>query len=132
MIHHIAFWTRDLDRLIEFYVRHWHGRILRLHGDSQKRSAFLEVFSSIRLELMQKIGLLEALAEDAVGYAHLAIEVESEQRVDELTDHCKKHGIPLSVEKVHYDGGFYESAFQDPDGNTFEITYIDRTISPIL
>ncbi|PKL26345.1 MAG: glyoxalase/bleomycin resistance/extradiol dioxygenase family protein [Spirochaetae bacterium HGW-Spirochaetae-2] len=132
MIHHIAFWTRDLDRLIEFYVSHWNGKILRKHDNSQKRSAFLEVFSSIRFELMQKKGLQESRDADTVGYTHLAIEVESEQRVDELTAYCRERGIPLSVEKVHYDGGFYESAFQDPDGNTFEITYINRMISPLL
>ena len=55
-------------------------------------------------------------------YAHIAISVGSEQRVDALTRRLRDDGFPIVAGPRRTGDGYYESVTLDPDGNRIEIT----------
>lgn len=126
-IEHIAVWTRDLERLKTFYETWFKAIAGKKYVNPAKQFAayFLTFPSGARLELMQSPGVLSSRKSTDVpvtGYAHIAIAVGSEKRVDELTADLVREGT------LHIDGprrtgdGYYESVILDPDGNRIEIT----------
>lgn len=128
-MHHIAFWTHDVENLKQFYETHFQARQAFRHQDGDFESVFLSAFGGIHLELMTRKHLGHACLKDRVGHSHLSVEVDSKAEVDKWTDHFIAHGIPLEKIKQQYEDGFYESSVFDPDGNIIEIAYIDRTVN---
>lgn len=131
-IHHIAFWTLDIERLVDFYCTHWQGIELFRHQSGDFHSVFIEIFGCLRIEIMSRTGLPGADPTERVGYSHLSVEVESREEVNRLTETCLAHGIRLEKNREQYDDGFYESSFLDPDGNIIEIAFVDRMVNPAV
>jgi len=129
-LHHIAFWTRDIQGLEDFYVTYFDGKVLFRHSIGDFRCVFLEVFGSVKLEIMTRTAIADYDLEERVGYSHISIELDSREQVNELTDFFIKENIRIEKNKEQYDDGFYESSIRDPDGNIIELAFVDRVANP--
>lgn len=126
-IEHLAIWTKDLERLKEFYEKYFHTTSNSLYVNQKKqfRSYFLIFDSGARLELMQRPDIKSSPKSDGTelyGYAHLAISVGSEDSVNRLTERLRNDGYPILDGPRRTGDGYYESVVADPDGNRIEIT----------
>lgn len=68
--------------------------------------------------------------DERVGYSHLSIELDSKEKVNELTDFFSQEKVKIEKNKEQYDDGFYESSIRDPDGNIIELAFVDRDVNP--
>lgn len=126
-IEHLAIWTKDLERLKEFYEKYFDTTSNSLYVNQKKqfRSYFLIFDSGARLELMQRPDIKSSPKSDGTelyGYAHLAISVGSEDSVNRLTERLRNDGYPILDGPRRTGDGYYESVVADPDGNRIEIT----------
>lgn len=124
-IEHVAIWTTDLEALKEFYATHFGASAGEKYTNPRTgfESYMLSFASGPRLELMTNNTIIEA--EEALpraGYAHFALAVGSENKVDELTERLRAAGVPVVDGPRRTGDGYYESAVKDPDGNHVEIT----------
>jgi lactoylglutathione lyase len=125
-INHVAIWTNDLERLKEFYIKYFDVKSGSKYVSSKRgfESYFLQFDSGARIELMYLPSLLDLEKSDSsiVGYAHIAISVDSKEKVDDITSRVQSDGYVI-VSGPRYTGdGYYESVLLDPDGNQLEIT----------
>ncbi len=124
-IEHVAIWTRDLERLRDFYVRFFAARAGERYINPRKAfsSYFLTFGSGARLELMHRPDLGESLADGGrAGMSHLAFSVGSVGEVDAMTERLRAAGLAV-VDGPRWTGdGCYESTVLDPDGNRIELT----------
>ncbi|MDR0928491.1 MAG: VOC family protein [Oscillospiraceae bacterium] len=123
-IEHIALWVSDLDASAAFYERFFAAKPGALYQNPKTGfcSRFIAFDTGARLELMTRPGKTCAAAQDALGYAHIALSVGSREAVDRLTDALREAGVRVqSAPRVTGDG-YYESVVCDPDGNLIEIT----------
>lgn len=126
-IEHVALWTRDLERMKQFYGKFFGGEAGEMYHERETgfRSYFIKFASGARLEIMGKPVVGEGTYNDdkpPAGYAHLAFAVGSEAGVDELTARLKAEGYPVLSGPRRTGDGYYESCVLDPDGNRVEIT----------
>ena len=128
-LHHIGFWTKDIEKQIAFYQKYFDGQVLFRHQSGDFCSAFVRICGSVNLELMTRSALNERVPEERVGYSHFSIEVDSKEEVDRLTDLFIADNVTLEKNKEQYDDGFYESAVIDPDGNLVEIAFVDHNVN---
>jgi lactoylglutathione lyase len=123
-ITHVALWTRDIDRLREFYER-WFQAVpgpRYVNARRQFSSYFLTIGDGASLELMQRPDISEGPQEQALGYAHVALSVGNEGEVDRLTRELAQAGVPVVDGPRRTGDGYYESVVLDPDGNRIELT----------
>lgn len=128
-LHHVGFWTTDIEKLERFYLDLFGGRIMDTFSEGDYRAKFLRLSNGLYLELMSKASLRDDLTDPSmlrIGYSHLSLEVETREKVDELTSAFEQYGCVFEKKQIAYEDGFYESAIIDPDGNIIEIAYIDR------
>ncbi|WP_262016938.1 VOC family protein [Serratia liquefaciens] len=124
-IAHVALWTRDIDAQVTFWQRYFDG-VAGEQYVSRNRPGFVSRFVSLAagptLEIMSLPGLLSAeQASERVGWAHIALSVGEESRVDQLAQRAQQEGILQAAPRWTGDG-FYEAIIRDPDGNAIEIT----------
>ncbi|HFJ8951367.1 TPA: VOC family protein [Serratia liquefaciens] len=124
-IAHVALWTRDIDAQVTFWQRYFDG-VAGEQYVSRNRPGFVSRFVSLAagptLEIMSLPDLLSAeQASERVGWAHIALSVGEESRVDQLAQRAQQEGI-LQAEPRWTGDGFYEAIIRDPDGNAIEIT----------
>lgn len=126
-IEHVAIWTRDLERLREFYERSFGARA----GERYERPAhgyasyFLAFDSGARLELMAMESIPDSRDDpftQAQGLIHFAVSLGSEAAVDELTARLAAEGVRVLDGPRRTGDGYYESTVLDPDGNRLELT----------
>lgn len=124
VVAHVAIWTRDLERLRDFYVRFFGARAGPLYHSRRRpfESCFLSFEEGARLELMRLPELAPAAGPDPrVGLAHVAVSVASRERVDALTAELQGQGFTVLSPPRTTGDGYYESVALDPDGNVVEI-----------
>ena len=126
-IEHVAVWTADLDRLVDFYCGYFGATAGPLYVNPVKgfQSRFLSFESGARIELMASATLnLERTERGAqrFGLAHLALSIGTPRAVDELTQHLRQDGYDVVDGPRRTGDGYYESVVLDPDGNRIEIT----------
>jgi lactoylglutathione lyase len=123
-IEHVALWTADLERLRRFYETYLGARASARYVNPAKRfeSYFLTFDSGARLEIMHRSDVLAGAAEPALGWAHVAFALGSEQAVDRLTARLAEDGFSIVDGPRRTGDGYYESVVLDPDGNRVEIT----------
>ena len=116
-IEHVAVWSDDIERLREFYVRHFGARAGERYDNAARgfASYFLEFDGGARLELMQMPGA-------GGSFAHLALALGSETAVDAATERLRSGGVVVAGEPRRTGDGYYESVVLDPDGNRIELT----------
>lgn len=126
-IEHLALWTHDIDRCVEFYVRYFGARAGAAYENPKKQfaSRFLAFDDGARIEVMHTGALSPVIIEagaQRMGLTHFAISVGSEQQVDAITARLREDGHPVLDGPRHTGDGYYESVVLDPDGNRLEIT----------
>lgn len=122
-ITHVALWTRELDPMKNFYVRHFGATANEIYHNPTKNftSYFLTFTSGAQLELMQQPGRVDCPS-PSLGYAHLAISLGSKENVDAKTRELEQAGYTRLEGPRTTGDGYYESTFADPDGNVLELT----------
>lgn len=127
-IEHVSLWTKDLEQIKRFYETYFGAISNNLYTNSKKQfqSYFLTFESGARLEIMQRPDVhpvsKNSPEEEYIGYAHLAMSVGSEEKVDQLTEKLQEDGYPVLDGPRRTGDGYYESVVCDPDGNRIEIT----------
>jgi lactoylglutathione lyase len=126
-IEHIALWTSDIERLVDFYCKYFNATAGQRYVNPAKgfASRFLSFAGGARLEVMQS-SVMEAVKHapgaQRMGLTHLAVSVGSESGVDELTNRLRRDGYEALDGPRRTGDGYYESVVLDPDGNRIEIT----------
>ena len=126
-IEHLAIWCKDLELMKDFYVKHF-GAVAntQYHNPGNKLySYFLSFEKGPRLELMQRPDIPDSLndvMEQFTGLIHFAVSVGSEDKVNAITEQCRKDGIRIVGEPRKTGDGYYESAMLDIEGNRIELT----------
>jgi lactoylglutathione lyase len=123
---HVAVWTRDIERLREFYERYF-GATAGRRYESATRPGFTSYFLTFpnggaRLEIMSLPELAGRAEAPAVGYAHVAVSVGSRAAVEGLTAQMRADGVSIRSEPRQTGDGYFEAVVEDPDGNRVEIT----------
>lgn len=125
-IHHVAIWTRDLERLRGFYQMYFSADAGPKYINPVKgfESYFLYFDSGAKIEIMQMAGIPETRNDplaQATGLIHVAFRVGSVEAVDALTARLAEDGFQVVGQPRRTGDGYYESAVLDPDGNRLEI-----------
>ena len=128
-IEHVALWAatpEGLERLREFYVRLF-GAQANARYESRYRPGFASHFVTFpgggaRLELMTAPGLPPRAADEAAGWAHLAISLGTRDAVDAFVERAREAGVPVVSGPRTTGDGYYEAVIRDPDGNFIEVT----------
>lgn len=126
-INHIAIWTRNLEKLRDFYIKYFSCISGEKYHNQAKgfESYFLSFDSGSRLELMQMKEIPSNLnnpIDQYLGIIHIAISTGSKEMVDAITERLRKDGYKVISESRITGDGYYESCVLDPDGNRIEIT----------
>jgi lactoylglutathione lyase len=125
-IDHVAMWTSDLEGLATFYAQFFGASIGPKYTNAAKgfESRFLSFENGARIELMQTSSFEPVRLErgsQRSGLTHLAMALESEGRVDELTATLRSAGFEVVDGPRRTGDGYYESVVLDPDGNRIEL-----------
>jgi len=126
-IEHIALWTKDIEKLKDFYLNYFNGVAGNKYYNPTKNFAsyFISFSSGARLELMQMSTIpknLNDVYRQYHGLIHFAFSVGSEEKVNALTNRLRSLGCRIVSEPRYTGDGYYESCILDPDGNRIEIT----------
>ncbi|MDT2755221.1 VOC family protein [Enterococcus pseudoavium] len=122
-IEHVAIWTKDLEKMKEFYEKYFNVTSSALYHNQKTgfRSYFLSFDTGSRLELTSKQHLSNRVA-DSLGYTHIAISLGSKEAVDSYVEKFLDAGLPLLNGPRTTGDGYYETVIQDPEGNLLELT----------
>lgn len=123
-IEHIAIWTRNLERLRDFYARYFGATANEGYYNPRRefRSYFLTLGDGARIELMKVPDIADAAEGTCIGLAHVAFSLGSREAVDRLTERLRSDGVPVLDGPRTTGDGYYESVVADPDGNRLELT----------
>jgi lactoylglutathione lyase len=126
-IHHLAIWTRDLEKMRGFYERYFGAVSGEKYRNETKgfESYFLCFSEGARLELMKldhPRTASDVPVDEVIGLTHFALSVGGRDRVDALTEILRKDGFNIAGEPRITGDGYYESVVLDPEGNRIELT----------
>lgn len=126
-IEHIAIWTKDLERLRDFYIKYFNAKSNEKYRNDVKNfeSYFLSFDEGCRLEIMEMPSIPENLNntyEQYIGLIHFAICIGDKDKVVSLTERLRSDGYEVVGEPRTTGDGYFESVVLDPDGNRIEIT----------
>jgi lactoylglutathione lyase len=128
-ISHIALYTRNLEKLKDFYVRYFNGNAGKLyHNESTHFSSyFLSFDSDTTLEIMTLAkGLMDIGKGTYTGYTHMAFSVGDPKAVNDMAEKLKNDGYTIVSNPRKTGDGYYESCVLDPDGNRIEMICNDK------
>lgn len=123
-IGHIAMYVDDLEAAKNFFVKYFVGVPSALyHNNKTGFSSYFINFGdgAARLEIMNRPGLA-AKGPEGLGYAHIAFNLGSRERVDELTERLAKDGFEILSGPRTTGDGYYESRVIGVEGNLIELT----------
>jgi len=122
-IDHIAIWTRDLDRVKDFYVRYFSCTAGDRYVNPLKKfsSYFLSFKNGARIEIMKRDDINGEKGGEELGLAHIALNTGSREEVDRLTEQLEGDGVRIIGKPRITGDGYYESVILDPEGNIVEI-----------
>lgn len=126
-IEHIALWTKQIEKMKEFYEEFFQGKANIKYKNRLKgfESYFISFESGARLEIMQMEKIPDNknnIENQYIGLIHVAFSVGSKEKVDILTKKMKEKNYKIISEARKTGDGYYESCVLDPDGNRVEIT----------
>lgn len=124
-IDHIAMYVNDLEKAREFFMKYlsavsnegYHNKTTDFH------SYFLSFDEGARIEIMNKPNMSDDEKRlSRTGYIHIAFNVGSKEKVDELTAELKIAGYEVVSGPRTTGDGYYESCIVTIEGNQIEIT----------
>ena len=133
-IHHVAFLTSDLDRLIGFYERIFDAQVIFEREDSGVRHALIEIGPHTTLHPF------EVGADDVTGRQpmfargrldHVALNAESREAFLEVRRRLIAEGAHATENGLVTDmgGGVWSISFHDPDGMWGEVMWMPADAS---
>ena len=127
MIHHIAIYVSDLERMKDFYIKYFNGKSSGLYHNKNTgfKSYFITFSDNSKIELMQISSISESKSsaeKQFLGLAHIAFSVGSKEKVDNLTKLLIEDGFKLVSNPRITGDGYYESCVLDHELNRIEIT----------
>jgi len=132
ILEHVAIWTRDLEKLKEFYVKYFDGKPTEKYINPHKQfcSYFIHFKSGARLELMSRpdipVNVNDSIDKQYLGIIHLAFGVDTLEEVDRKAEELKKAGLKILSGPRKTGDGYYEFETLDPDNNRIEVTTVYR------
>ncbi len=127
-IDHIAIWTKDLERLKEYYIKYFDGKPNNKYVNSEKHfeSYFLSFSSGSRLELMQMPGIPDKIIDKKdkqhIGLIHISFGVDSMDMVRNKAEELKDDGYTILRGPRKTGDGYFEFETLDPDNNRIEVS----------
>lgn len=121
---HVAIYTKDLERMKDFYVRYFSGTANEKYRNDKTglETYFISFENGTRLEIMFRPELSEQDRSNTLaGLTHLCFNAGSREKVDELTKLLTDKGYLLKSPPRITGDGYYESCILDPDCNEVEI-----------
>lgn len=127
MIHHIAVWVSDLEKMKDFFIKYFNCSSNQMYHNQKThfKSYFLTFDHGTKIELMEMPEINEmrnCIDKQRLGFAHIAISVGSQEAVDQLTSKMVDDGFILASAPRTTGDGYYESCILDPELNRIEIT----------
>ena len=124
-INHAAVFVEDLERAKEFYKRYFGAKENEKYHNPNTglETYFLSFEEGTRLEIMNKPQMIDVeKVPSRTGYEHIAFNVGSKEKVDELTEELKADGYEVISGPRTTGDGYYESCIVAIEGNQIEIT----------
>ena len=124
-IDHIAMYVNNLESTRDFFVKYLGATSNEGYHNKTTdfRSYFLTFDEGARIEVMNKPGMSDDKKNLArTGYIHIAFNVGSKEKVDELTVRLKMEGYEVISGPRTTGDGYYESCIIAIEGNQIEIT----------
>ena len=129
-LEHVAIWTKDIERLRQYYERFFGGKSNNLYLNHKKNfsSYFITFQGGARLEIMSMPGIPENKNNTEVdqheGIIHLAFGVNTMEEVDVKAQQLRTEGFAILSGPRKTGDGYYEFETLDPDGNRLEVTTV--------
>ena len=124
-IDHIAMYVNDLEAVKDFFINFF-GAASNSKYHNQKtgfQSYFMTFADHTRLEIMKRPDAPPSEKQLLqTGYIHLAFNVGSKEKVDELTHQLEQAGYKILSGPRTTGDGYYESCILGPEDNQIEIT----------
>lgn len=124
-IDHIAMYVNDLEKARDFFIRYFDAKSNEGYHNQTTgfRSFFLSFEDGARIEIMNK-PQMEDVKKGILrtGYIHIAFNVGSKEKVDELTERIKSDGYEIISGPRTTGDRYYESCLIGIEGNQIEIT----------
>ena len=122
-IDHIALYTRDLERLCEFYTKLTARRASSIRTrQTGTQACFVSFADGARLEIVTRPQFEDAEHSRLwTGWAHTSFKAGTRENVDALTEQMRSEGYEITDGPVVGKDGCYGSFVLDPDGNTVRI-----------
>lgn len=124
-IEHVAMYLNDLEAGKEFFIKYFNATSNEIYHNKKTdfRSYFLSFDEGARLEIMNK-PIMDDLDKplNRTGLIHIAFQVGSKEKVNELTEQLKKDGYEVVSGPRTTGDGYYESCIVALEGNQIEIT----------
>jgi lactoylglutathione lyase len=122
-IDHTAIWVNDLEGERDFFIKYFDCTFNEKYVNPIKRfsSYFLTFPGGGRIEIMKKDNIGPAGEHISLGYAHIAVNTGSREKVDSLTWLMRKDGIIIESGPRVTGDGYYESVILDPENNRIEL-----------
>lgn len=123
-IEHVALYVNNLEKTKDFFQKYFNAKSNELYHNVNTgfKSYFLTFDDGSRLEIMNAPELKENDDQKRIGYAHIAMAVESKDKVDSLTNELKENGFEVTSGPRTTGDGYYESVIKGPENITIEIT----------
>lgn len=124
-IEHIAMYLNDLKFGKEFFIKYFNATSNEIYHNKKTnfKSYFLSFDDGARLEIMNK-PVMDDLDKplNRTGLIHIAFQVGSKEKVNELTAQLKEDGYEVVSGPRTTGDGYYESCIVALEGNQIEIT----------
>lgn len=123
-IDHVALYVKDLELIRKFYETYFGAKSNSKYYNPKTglQTYFLTFDDSCRIEIMNKPEIADI---DKTllysGYTHLAFNLGSKIKVDQLTITLQQDGYKVISEPRTTGDGYYESCVLDPENNRIEI-----------
>lgn len=129
LLDHVAIWTRNLERLKDYYVTYFNAEANSkyVNGETGFESYFLSFGKGARIELMQLQGIPDNLNDrenQHIGIIHLAFGVSGMEEVISKSEQLKKAGFQILRGPRKTGDGYFEFETLDPDNNRIEVTTV--------
>lgn len=127
-IDHIAIWVKDLEKMKDFYTKHFGMTANDKYVNEAKgfSSYFLTCGSGeTRIELMNRKDITDHIEHrhTLIGLTHFAIGLTTREAVFSITEQFRNEGITILSEPRTTGDGYLESVVKDPEGNVIELVF---------